>query len=455
MSAALVLRSTDIEPEPGSILDPSGQLFRWNGRLFRSIREAQTWSLYSSLLESSKARQDLTGSGLVDTWIPQDVQLEGAAGLLEHRIVDFVSSRPEWTLRMLWEAARCSVRCAAALSQRGLALKDCHPWNILFDFCQPRLVDFGSVVPKSEPSAWLNELRVHFILPLWLVKAGGWRGRIVARDLMREHLQGLGTTLVNWPRLRWLPYRFKRLVQRYQHALRSGDSAVMGRFFSDLQAYIDRLEPTAPKETWSAYDQGQDDPSAGQKSKQDRVLQALRSLNCESLLDMGANKGWYAFSAEALGYKVVAFDLEESNVDLMYLRGQTENRRVLPLQMDFLHPSPESGLGLTLRNSFDRLRCDVALVLGLVHHLALHQGVSFDFIARVVDRYTRNAAVIEFVSPEDEHIRNWTIPADYSIDNFLAAMNHRGFQLETQDPLIPGRHLLSFTRTAVAREGQG
>ena len=442
----------DVELEPGSIVDPSGQLFYWNGRVFRGIQSPAVWDVYRRLL-ASDLRNSLFAHGLVQTWIPDDVHLEGSAGLLEHKRIDFVTCRAEWTLRMLWDAARRYIQCAAILAQEDMILKDCHPWNVLFDFCEPTVVDFGSIVHKSSSSSWLDELRIYFILPLWLAKFGRGLGHMMAMDMMREHLQGIGVSLARVRYARYFPPGFYRLTRQYGHAIRSDDVQPLARFFHNLQRCIEGLQPVAPKEYWTEYQQGDETQTPAQKQKQDKVLGILKSWGLDSMLDMGANKGWYAFTAESLGYKVIAFDYEEHCVDQMYLRGQAEKKRVLPLHMDFLHPTPQSGVGLSLESSFDRLRCDVSLVLGLIHHLALHQGVSFDAIARIVDRYTRDAAIVEFVSREDEHIRNWTIPSDYTMDNFIKAMGRRGFLLDSRQPVIPSRDLLAFKRTTHQQTG--
>lgn len=440
-----VLRLDEVQLEPGSVIDTTGRVFYWNDRVFREVQSDDAWSVYRSLL-SSDFSCALFNRGLVETWIPDDVRLDESIGLLEHKKIDYVTCRSEWTLRMLWDGARRYVSCAALLSQQNLVFKDCHPWNLLFDFCKPVVVDFGSIIHRASASAWLEELRLYFILPLWMHKVGRGVGHAVAREMMHEHIRGVATTLARMRYARYFPPRFHRLSRQYQHAIRSNDSSRLASFFAHLQEYVDGLEPEPPKQYWASYQQGDEVPTPGQKEKQDRVLEVLKSLNPDSVLDMGANKGWYAFAVEELGCKVIAFDNEEYCVDQMYLKGQAENRRVLPLHMDFLHPTPQFGVALAFRTSFDRLRCDVSLVLGLVHHLALRQGLTFDTIAQTVDYYTRTAAIFEFVAPEDEHIANWSIPSYYTKDNLVTAMDRRGFRLECEKHLTMARSLLVFAR---------
>jgi len=445
MVTPYTLRKDEVEYELGSVADSAGRILYWNDRVFREVRDADSWSIYAKILKS-KICSRLVAGGMVETWIPHDVHLEGSAGLLEHKKIDYVTCPAEWTPRMLWDAARCYGLCGAALAEEHLVFKDCHPWNILFDFCQPALIDFGSIVRESSPSSWIEGLRVFFVLPLWLRKVGRDFGRAVAREMMREHIHGIGYMLVRTRPASYLPPTFYRLARLYQYAIRSNDRSTLGSFFTRLQEYIDTLEPVAPKEEWADYPQQHETATPQLREKQRTVLDILKSLGLKTLLDIGANKGWYAFEAAALGYKVVAFDREEHCVDLMYLRGQAEDSRVLPLHMDFLYPTPQSGVALALKTSFDRLNSDVSLVLGLVHHLALRQGVGFAQIAEIVSRYTRRVAIIEFVPPEDEHIRNWHIPSHYTKRNLVKAMARRGLFLQAERQLRIGRSILVFAR---------
>src|SRR4249920_2029101 len=85
-----------------SLVD-EGRVFRWNGKLFRSIRA-----------EHNKAVQRLFSSGLIDALVKEgvfvhsritDYKLDGFELVVEHQIVDVVSYPREWSFSMLKEAA--------------------------------------------------------------------------------------------------------------------------------------------------------------------------------------------------------------------------------------------------------------------------------------------------------------------------------------------------------------
>jgi hypothetical protein len=326
-----------------------------------------------------------------------------------------------------------------------MVFKDCHSWNVLFDYCQPRLIDFGSIGVGFGDATWLDGLCKSFIRPLWICKLGR-TGRLVARQMMREHVMGLGLTLARTRAAFYVPPGLYWLRWWYRIDVKSGTPSYLHSFFARLEQYVESLEPKAPPQYWSDYPQDERAPSRHVAEKQQTVREILTWLEPDSVLDMGANKGWYAFMAEGLGCRVVAFDSDEYCVDQMYLRGQAETKRVLPLHMDFLCPTPQSGPALAWRTAFDRLQSEVSLVLALVHHLALRQDISFEHIAHIVDRYTRRASVVEFVPPEDEQIGSWPVPVEYTKTNLIAAMSKCGFRLDAERSLMTGRSILVFAR---------
>ena len=140
---------------------------------------------------------------------------------------------------------------------------------------------------------------------------------------------------------------------------------------------------------------------------------------------MASNKGAYALIAEQMGYQVVAFDRDPDIVSNIYLENKSGGKDILPLKLDFLWPTPGFGLGLSAKPSFERLKCDTTLVLALVHHLVFSQNVTFEVISRIISRYTFSRAIVEFVPPDDQHVKKWVTKRHgwYELSNFIASMN--------------------------------
>lgn len=439
-----ILSEDEIQYELGSVVDQSGRIFYWRDRVFRAICDNHIWERYKSLVQSP-VLQELIHAGLIETWIPDDVELEGCAGLLEHKKIDFISYVPEWTFFMLWDAAKVYLDLAIILAQNGMVFKDGHPWNILFDYCKPTMIDFGSIiVPGEKLPKWYNEFRIRFIAPLVAYK--NQTTRRLANEMLYEHIHGVGLSLLKSRLGSLFPLRFSIFIKQYETAMRKKDRLAVVKAIKGMRNYLDKLQPDIIKERWANYIQMPDGEASAQKAKTNAILDVLKEFHPDTVLDMGANKGWYAFLAEDQGSRVVAFDYESYCVDQIYFHGKEKNSRVLPLKMNFLLPTPESGIGLTYKNAYERYRSDVTLVLGMTHHLSLHQNLSFSHIAWIIACFTKIAAAVEFVRPDDEHIRNWVIPANYSQENFIQAMWKNGFDLVKETRPISTRSILVFRR---------
>ena len=433
------LRETDVSFELGSAADPVGRIFYWDDRVFRQVRDPAAWERCVGLLRQPEA-QGLFDRGLIETWIPPDVRLEGSAGVLEHKKIGFVSTAPEWTSDMLWDAARMYADLAIALAKLGFGLKDGHVWNVLFDFCAPKMIDFGSIVPEFGTS-WLDEFRIHFVAPLSLMRHD--LTSAIGRELLFEHHHGVGRRLLSGPGaafpLSFGPTRLRHRISTFRKS-RSGMVAALER----LSGYVERLEPAHRKERWANYTQDPSGETSGQQRKTDAVRAALDRFSPRTVLDMGTNKGRYAFLSAERGCDVAAFDYEEYNANFVYGVAKPKKLRVLPAVMNFRLPTPPSGVALSVRSAYERYRSDLTLVLGMVHHLRLHQALPFPHIAETISLYTKTASVVEFVHPDDPHLSSWTIPAGYSMDAFVAEMARKRLRLVEETRALPTRSVLLF-----------
>lgn len=119
------------------------------------------------------------------------------------------------------------------------------------------------------------------------------------------------------------------------------------------------------------------------------VLAVLKELKPSSLLDIGANRGYFSLLAAHLGFEVTAVDSDiESIEELSFnLRQDGYRTRIRPLLSDVM----------TL-NSGDnrRLEADVVLALGLTHHLRLAQLYSWSHIVNTFAGLARRTLITEF-----------------------------------------------------------
>jgi SAM-dependent methyltransferase len=192
-----------------------------------------------------------------------------------------------------------------------------------------------------------------------------------------------------------------------------------------LARHVRVMDVTPPRSAYSTYyDEKKealalDDPS-GFPPKQRAVNDVLRARAPRTVLDVGANTGWYSVLAARLGASVIALEEDESCADILYGRAKRHGLRILPLKVSFgdltkeIHGSPalasayrDRGVGVNplYRAGIERLGGDLALVLGLLHHLVLGEGRSLDEVFGILTKLAARTLVVEFVALDDEKIR--------------------------------------------------
>jgi hypothetical protein len=172
------------------------------------------------------------------------------------------------------------------------------------------------------------------------------------------------------------------------------------------------LRVTPPPSGYSFYyDEKQEATSLADPAsflpKQRTVFEVLQSKVPASVLDIGANTGWYSVLAAKGGASVIALEEDEACVDILYERAKSQALRILPLKASFADLSRGirgSGGGLLYRPGAERLGADLVLVLGLLHHLVLGEGRAMSDVFALLARLTKKTLVLEFVALDDDKI---------------------------------------------------
>lgn len=128
--------------DPSSYRDPSGFVYRRDGRLLRQVNAsfAANWSaLHQSGLLDELWRERL----LVHH---QDASLELSAtpeaiAVIEPRLIPFISYPYEWTFSQLRDAALLTLQAQAVAERHGMTLRDASAYNIQFADGRPILID--------------------------------------------------------------------------------------------------------------------------------------------------------------------------------------------------------------------------------------------------------------------------------------------------------------------------
>lgn len=485
--------------------DSAGEVFAVGTRVFRGIY-AGHGEMYRRIL-SVCAAADLFRHGLVGSRecveagfhdLPYDL-------ILEHDRVPFISYPHEWAASMLKDAALLHTGLFRTLAPQGLTLKDWHPYNIVFDGTRPVFVDFTSIIPLDElpKQAYLTPPRVPvWTRPIWDTYAGYYyemyRLMCLPYFLLPLYQMALGQharartrmfgATMNTPGGADVLTEEEVFADRdserrqFRANCRRRNVALVQRggwkdaFFSTMEREIAALPVTAAASDYADYyaAKGENfafEPSGEWHAKQRVVHWAVTTWRPVDVLDIGSNTGWFSLLAARNGCRVVSVDVDEACIERLYARAKAEQAPVLPLVLDVTQPSPDvaaavfddepasliGGDAPLLLHAAARLKCEMALALAIVHHLALGRGLTFDNIAATLDRMTGRYLVVEFVSRDDglvvgeplffhAYAANPQAFEWYTLEHFQRALAERFHRVEVRAGESASRHLLLCER---------
>jgi len=448
-------KSAEFEVHPASFRDPSGFVFKRNGRLYRQVNHA-----YAAHYEA------LVGSGLYDRLIGQGRLLphaevdepaarpEEAFKILAPELLDFVSYPYEWCFSELKDAALAILATQRIAIEHGLTLKDASAYNIQFHQGRARLVDTLSfeVLEEGEPWAAYRQFCSHFLAPLALMAYRDAR----LGGLLRNHLDGIPLDLASrvLPRRTWLSPGL--LVHLHLHASAqrryAGKAVSGGRYrrrmsrqallglVESLQAAVRRLHWAPTGTAWASYEQFHGYSGADMAEKRRLVEEFLDQVRPASVWDLGANVGSFSRIASQREITTIAFDFDPAAVEHNYLQARQDgDPRLLALVLDLNNPSPAQGWAGKERMSLaERGPAGAVFALALVHHLAISNNVPLGMIAEFLAGLSR-WLLIEFVPKEDPQVQRLLanradIFPDYDVNGFETAFTPH-FEIHRRVPV--------------------
>jgi ribosomal protein L11 methylase PrmA len=462
-------RSTGVRRGDGSFRDPASGVVLVGPRVLRHFDDdaARTFSA----LAAAGVLDDLARRGAIIGWqdaSPADAREVAAVApcaalVLEHPRVPFVSYPYEWPFAMLKAAALLTLEIQAVALHAGFTLKDASPYNVQFVGARPVFIDLGSFERHRDGAPWAayTQFCRLFLYPLLLDALRG----VPYHGLLRSSLDGLDAARLSrllHTRDKLRPSVFRDVVlqgwlERWSGTLTAGETVAAGRverralfrLIERLRDAVGRLGPGVAATHWSEYDDTAEYTAEARELKA-RAVEATVSARPRSLVwDLGCNTGRFSTIAARRADYLVAFDADAAVVNTLALGGHPN---LLPLVVDVLNPSPDQGWAGTERLGLaQRGRPDLALCLGLLHHLVIQGQVP---LHDVVGWLASLAAeiVVEFVPEDDPGFRKlvrWRSGDHhaYSAEALEAALGER-FGSVTRTALAPsGRALYRATRT--------
>ncbi|QDU79195.1 hypothetical protein Pla110_09000 [Polystyrenella longa] len=443
----------------------TARIFTWQGELYRSIPQSSL-PMWKQLTEEGLLQELIHERLFVETR-ETDLQLEGAALVLKHDRIPFVSYPYEWCSAAFQSAAIQFLELNIRLAKSGLATSDAHPWNLVFDGTTPLFVDYGSFVPLEQihRADFINQFRAQFWYPLQLMTSG--HGRL-ARTLMQEYSQPIQEDEL--PGLRYLWRRgWLRLAKSRGHS-RLGRGAQklarLNRFHLQRQPSteiwikglerwkrrVERVRLPRQRTFWSHY-YAEDYPDHAQpetwSEKQITVAKVLEELAPATVHDLAGNSGWYAQLACRQGRQVVCTDNDDLALNQLFQREQSSNSGMSLAYLNIVNPVGPHGTidarGSRLYTAVEqRLQADCVLALGLTHHLVFTEMFDFPFIFGALSQFTRKDLIVEFVSRDDEYVKTWWNDSYdwYTLENFCDIARQYFEEVDVQDSSPAGRYLV-------------
>jgi SAM-dependent methyltransferase len=457
--------------DAGSFRDPSGYVFRHEGRVFRAVDAQAAADLLA--LDETGALPKLIDDGLVvgTTILPPSTLTErlaaahpGYARFLEHQPIDPITYPDGWTVSMLADAAVLTLDLQLRLLQTGHSLKDATAYNVQFVRGRPQFIDLSSIERPKRLDIWvaLGQFQQMFTYPLLLVRYRAWdlRSYFVA-SLGGRTAEQVGRSFTGLAALRpgllldltlplWLDRRSgERGPGRAVLEKTSTNSGPQEINLRRLRRKILKLAAGyKPHGLWSRYTRECSYVDSATAAKKEIVRRMLEAVKPRRVLDLGCNTGEYTRLAVSMGAEVVAADADHDAVEMLYRGLRGTGGPITPMVVDLCNPSPAIGFRNQERPRFlDRVRGDAVLALALIHHLHVSGNLPLASIAALFGDLTRDALVLEFVPRDDVQFKRLTRLRRESFEEFtlercLAAFAPL-FELVRSEPMPEsGRTLL-------------
>lgn len=421
----------------------------------------------------------LTHLNLVKTSITDE-------GNLSHKKLP-ISYPFEWTPSMFKEVLFFTINLFKELEKHKLTLKDALPENILFDSTNPVFVDFLSLVFNKDliNEDWLLDNRFidqrfavfekmfipHFIIPYLFLSRGDYGS---AKTSLMHKSCNSGEQVPQWKDLlkknenislkKYLKtinaaLQIKLLFKKY----RNGNEFIV--FLNKVEVILGNIDVTPLKSAYADYyEEKMEDAeiydAARLGAKQKSVLNILNKYKPQSVLDLGANTGWYSFMASYLGSKVCSVEADISCADILFTKAKKKQSPVLVVNSDFTSLTnaifaQENKETPIFRTGLERLGSDLLLVLGLSHHLTLGEGYSIEDMFQILAKLTNKNLVLEFVGLDDDKIVQYPDffknlkkynGESYNFENFKAAGLKHFTSMEVFESNPDTRTIMVFTK---------
>ncbi|MBR9859232.1 SAM-dependent methyltransferase [bacterium] len=402
---------------PSSFRDPSGFIFKHEGRIMRQIQHKAETD-YELLMSSGLYELLVEKKALIPHEEVENVNPDAYKTILPQQL-DFISYPYEWSFEQLKDAALLTLRVQLTALKKGLSLKDASAYNVQFVNGKAMLIDTLSFERYEEGSPWVayRQFCQHFYAPLLLASIKDIR----LNHLFHSYIDGIPLDLAS----KLLPWktRFNLSIASHihwhakaqgKHANKAEDTKKKAQVSSSgLRGILKNLESSIlklswePGETeWGDYYNNTNYSEEAHKAKFVLVKKYIDLIKPETLWDLGANDGTFSKIAADQKIPTIAFDIDPIAVNQNYRKVKEEKQKhMLPLMLDLTNPSPALGWAHKERDSLEqRGPAGCIMALALVHHLAISNNLPLEMIAEYFSKLGQHL-IIEFVPKTDSKVK--------------------------------------------------
>jgi len=457
----------------GSFRDPSGRVYIYKGRIFRTVTEFGA-NAFEKILKTGLLATLIEDGQLLPYSIVRDPdilsQFHNAKYVLEHPKIDYISFPYEWSFPLLKKAALLHLDVAIKGLNAGVSLSDATAYNIQFVGPKPIFIDHLSFKPYTDREYWLGHRQFceQFLNPLLLRAKLG----VAHNAWYRGALEGISNEdLSSLLRLRHkmslkvqahvvLPARLQKKVSSTNSAEtkpmaeRKGlpKSSYKG-LLTQLRNWIAKLEPKGGNQSvWGGYAEQNTYEEKENFEKTIFIQKFVNGVQPNLVYDLGCNSGAFSEIALAAGAKqVIGFDFDQIALEKALHRAESKSLNLLPIYLDASNQSPDQGWQQLERAGFDgRGKPDAILALAFEHHLAIGKNIPLPQVIKWITSIAANG-IIEFVAKSDPTIISMLSMRDdifqnYSQESFEKAILQHATIIESKKVTKDGRVLYWYKR---------
>jgi len=417
-------------PNPISFKDDVARVVLEDGIYFRYIFEAYK-AEYDHLMQSGLYKT-LIEKGLIITHqeVEQNKEAQHQEKLykkLRPHQIPFQSYPFEWSYGQWRKVMYAYLQINQIALAHGMILKDATPYNFYFEGGRAILLDTSSFDFFNEGDPWIayRQFCSEMLSPFALMHYNGQRWARITQS----HLRGMPLNFVSkqLPLKSWL--NMTCLLHIHMHGkYATNDSensslrtTIKQKGFSKekirslmkmLQStVVNWKQPFAFEKHWIDYYQKDIASDKYLEHKEAIIKEWLGQLTNQnklhSILDLGANTGKFSLIASDYAEKVIALEYDDICVDAIDKAiVSAKEHHICCLRMDLAETTPNMGvLEKEYSSIYTRAKSSMVMGLALIHHLFISNQLSFYKIAQILDGFSEQHVIVEFIPFEDEKVQ--------------------------------------------------